>query len=173
MRRAQGFSLIELLIVVAIILVIAAIAIPSLIRARISANETAMVSEIRTFIAAEAAFSGQAGGYGDITCLRNPGLCLAGAGAMPLIDAVLGDTTVVKSGYRRIFATDGRAYSGQGVLGGVFTGYCYGGVPASQGRTGVRSFSGDFTGRVVQNPLGVPCCIAGENDGTNCGFMGS
>jgi type IV pilus assembly protein PilA len=173
MRRAQGFSLIELLIVVAIILVIAAIAIPSLIRSRIAANEAAMVSEIRAFIAAEGAFSGEAGGYGDITCLRNPGLCLAGAGAIPLIDPVLGDTTVVKSGYRRIFSTDGHAYMGQGVLGNVFTGYCYGGVPANQGRSGVRSFSGDFTGRVVHNPLGVPCCVAGENDDTNCRFLGS
>ena len=56
MRKAGGFSLIELLIVVAIILIIAAIAIPNLLRARITANEASAVSSIRTIVSAEATY---------------------------------------------------------------------------------------------------------------------
>src|ERR1035437_6056608 len=56
MRTSRGFSLIELLIVVAIILIIAAIAIPNMLRARMSATEAAAVSAVRTITTAEVGY---------------------------------------------------------------------------------------------------------------------
>jgi type IV pilus assembly protein PilA len=73
--KTKGFSLLELLIVVAIILIIATIAIPSLLRSRQSAQESSAVAQIRTINTAEVTYlSSNQGSYGDIPSLITQGL---------------------------------------------------------------------------------------------------
>ena len=94
MRKQKGFSLIELLIVVAIILIIAAIAIPNLMRSRMSANESAGAQTVRTLITNEIAYStsyptiGYAPNIGNLGGTATP--CVPGTASACLIDSVLG-----------------------------------------------------------------------------------
>ena len=75
MKNDRGFSLLELLIVVAIILIIATIAIPSLLRSRQAAQESSAVAQIRTINIAEVTYlSSNQGNYGDIPALITAGL---------------------------------------------------------------------------------------------------
>lgn len=75
MKKNKGFSLLELLIVVAIILIIATIAIPSLLRSRQAANESAAVANLRTINTAQVTYLSSSGGsYGELTDLVTAGL---------------------------------------------------------------------------------------------------
>src|SRR5665213_2377101 len=95
-NKQKGFSLIELLIVVAIILIIAAIAIPNLLRAKIAANEASAVGSLRTINTASVAYSTTYGTYP--TALSNLGPSTSPTSTTAdLIDSVL--VTGTKSGY--------------------------------------------------------------------------
>jgi prepilin-type N-terminal cleavage/methylation domain-containing protein len=93
MRKQKGFSLIELLIVVAIILIIAAIAIPNLMRSRMSANESAGAQTLRTIITNEIAYSTSyptVGYPATISDLGGAIPCTPNSTSACLIDSVLG-----------------------------------------------------------------------------------
>jgi prepilin-type N-terminal cleavage/methylation domain-containing protein len=140
-KKAQkGFSLIELLIVVAIILIIAAIAIPNLLRSRMAANEASAVGSLRTLNTAAVTYSTTYGiGYPDALSDLGPAASATSTSA-DLVDSVLASGT--KSGYTFTWAGGGDTYTITA-------------APTTLGTTGQRGFFTDESG-----------VIRGDADGT-------
>jgi type IV pilus assembly protein PilA len=141
LKKQKGFSLIELLIVVAIILIIAAIAIPNLLRSRMAANEASAVGSIRSINTAAVTYSSTypSVGYPSSLAVLAPATA-ASSSTSDLIDSVLSGGT--KSGYQ---------FNLTGASGTPVTGYSVTGDPVSPNTSGTRGFYSDQSGVIRYN----------------------
>ena len=158
----RGFSLIELLIVVAIILVIAAIAIPNLLRSRMAANETSAVATLRVLNTAEVtyAMTYNSGFSNGLNWLGPPASGVPSANAADLADPTLAglgpqgtNTSFVKNGYLFVYHPNGTYPNVQS--------YSINADPQLRGTSGQRSF---FTNEpLVIRANGITVATASDN----------
>ncbi len=147
--KQKGFSLIELLIVVTIILIIAAIAIPNLLKSKIQANETAAVGALKALTESALLYSNTYGGFPHALSDMGPGAggSAATSTSADLIDSVL--ASGIKSGYRFTYMPVTIDASGN-VLSYTITA-----TPVAVGTTGQRSFFTDQSGTIRSTASGV------------------
>jgi prepilin-type N-terminal cleavage/methylation domain-containing protein len=153
-KQSRGFSLIELLIVVAIILIIAAIAIPNLLRSRIAANQASAVGSLRTFNTAEITYASTYNtGYSSaMNYLAPPTTGNPTSTAAGLVDSVLASGS--KSGYTFSYTPSTNTTTNRTDV------YSFNGDPITAGTTGTNHYFTDQSGVIRQNSVNT----AGSSD---------
>jgi type IV pilus assembly protein PilA len=149
MRNDKGFSLIELLLVVAVILIIAAIAVPNFLRSRLRANEASAVASLRVINTAAITYSltyPELGFPAQLTTLGGANPCSASSSQACLIDDILSQGT--KSGYNFTWTSDGLTPS---------VSFNLTGTPQVVGASGQNMFCTDQTGVIHYDSSGSGC----------------
>jgi type II secretory pathway pseudopilin PulG len=146
-----ALSVISIVVMPFVLGIIAAIAIPSFLRARVSANESAAIGDMRSVLSAETAYQLQNAGYYDsLGCLARPSRCIPGHAGPALLNEDLAAATE-RNGYARVFH-EGPPPSlpdpSKPVSPSSMTAFAYVAVPIQPGKTGVRSFCVDASGDV-------------------------
>lgn len=152
MRSHKGFSLIELLLVVAVILIVSAIAVPNFLRSRLRANEASAVASLRVINTAAVTYSityPDMGFPAQLTTLGGANPCSASSTQSCLIDDVLAQGN--KGGYSFVWTGDGAVPSVSFVVTGA---------PQTVGNSGQNMYCTDQTGIIHYDSTGSGCTAA-------------
>ena len=152
MRNQKGFSLIELLLVVAVILIISAIAVPNFLRSRLRANEASAVASLRVINTAAVTYSISYPDLGfptQLSILGGANPCSASSTQSCLIDDILAQGS--KGGYAFEWTGDGAVPS---------VNFTITATPQNIGGTGQNMYCSDHTGVVHYDPSGSGCNIS-------------
>ncbi|HKW89532.1 MAG TPA: type II secretion system protein [Candidatus Acidoferrales bacterium] len=156
-RKEQGFSLIELLVVVAIILIIASIAIPNFLRSRMAAHEAGAVESLRGMTTAATVYNTQwSNGYPPSLSVLGGTLLVATCNNAELLDQLMTSVPYQKTGYTFGYVGIGAALTPPvGCAAGGYNAYLATATPIIFGTTGQRSFCSTVPGVIHFNPTGV------------------
>src|SRR5262245_9627512 len=162
----EGFTLVELLLVIAVIGIIAAIAVPAMLRARRTANEAAAIGSLRALNSAESSYAAAAakGGFAPLLAtLATP--CPSSTAAF--ISPDLSIDPAVKSGYTITMAASSVSSPGPTDCNGVptETAYYTTAVPVAAGLSGLRAFASSSVGRIFLSAAGGPTTEAQMSPG--------
>jgi len=157
MGQQRGFTILELLLVVAIIMTVAALAIPNLLRSKLAAYEAATVHDMRDVVTAQVLYSTTYPdqGFADrLTKLGGPPGAAPGPNSAGLVDWVLGCA-------KQPCARSGYWFEITNAMGNPVTSYRVTAVPQVPGVTGMRGFCTNQEATITYDPAGGTSCTLG------------